>query len=114
MGRPEEREKARKRAASACKSIDVMFAAKLRKTTETENRFSVDRENTIVASESANFGSACFNLQLSPKTTPLRETSFCFNLLKGQSCHSPRPPVDINDEHKPFVAPTIIFCRSSP
>ena len=69
--RPEEREKARKRAASACKSIDVMFAAKRQKTEESENRFSVDRENTIVASESANSGSACLNLQSSPKTTPL-------------------------------------------
>ena len=34
MGRPEEREKARKRAASACKIIEVMFAAKRQKTEE--------------------------------------------------------------------------------
>ena len=106
MGRPEERKKAKKRAPSACKKI-VMFAAKRQKTEESENRFSVDRENTIVASESANSGSACLNLQLSPKTTPLRETSFCFNLLEGQSCQSSRSPVDMNDEHEPSVAPTI-------
>ena len=74
MGGPEEREKARKRAASACKSM--MFAAKRQNTEVSENRFSVDRDNTIVASESANTGSACLNLQLSPKITPLRETSF--------------------------------------
>ena len=72
MGRPEEREKARKRTGSACKSIDVMFAAKRQQTEESENRFSVDRANTIFASESANSGSACLNLQLSPKTPPLR------------------------------------------
>ena len=62
MGRPEDREKARKRAAFACESIDVVFAAKRQKTEESENRFSVDRENTIVASESANSGSAWLNL----------------------------------------------------
>ena len=39
MGRPEEREKAKKRADSACKRIDVMFAAKRQKTEESENRF---------------------------------------------------------------------------